>query len=133
MRTYKTIDEYLAVLPDVRAQRGRALHAAVRSLFPDAKVSFDYGMPTYRRGENFFAWSSQKRYFSAYTCSAERIAVFRRKRPDVPAGVGCLNFRDADVFIAAQLQAVIRAALAPGKALLARELAHQTPARKLTE
>jgi len=117
------INAYLATLPEVRAARGRLLHALVRKRFPQAVMSFDYRMPTYRLGEHFLAWASQKRYFSVYTCSAERIAAFRQRRPEVKCGVGCLNFRDNDAFNAADLRVLVREALAPGKAVLAREQA----------
>lgn len=126
----RSVEAYLARLPEPRAGRGRALHALVLKLFPQAVVSLDYRMPTYRVGENFLAWASQKQYFSVYTCSTERIAAFKHKRPDVRSGVGCLNFRDRDVFAAADLRLVVKDALAPGKALLERERAVRANARR---
>jgi len=87
-------------------------------LFPKVSLSFDYRMPTYRCGENFLAWANHKRYFSVYTCSTERIGAFKHKRPAMRSGVGCLNFRDQDAFVAADLRMVVKDAPAPGKALL---------------
>jgi hypothetical protein len=119
----KLIDDYIAKLPEARAERGRLLHALVLKLFPDAVVSLDYRMPTYRMGEHFFAWASQKQYLSVYTCSSERITAFKKRRPEVKSGVGCLNFRDKDAFVAAELRAVVNDALKPSRALLERERA----------
>lgn len=119
------IGDYITKLPDARAARGRALHALVLKLFPKAAVSLDYRMPTYRVGENFFAWASRKQYLSVYTCSNARIAAFTQKHPGIKSGVGCINFRDKDAFVMTELRAVVKAALKPGAALLARERAAQ--------
>ncbi len=126
----KLIDEYIAKLSDVRAARGRMVHALVLKRFPDAVMSLDYRMPTYRVGEHFLAWASQKQYVSVYTCSSERIAAFKHGRPDVKSGVGCLNFRDSDALTASELRRVVKGALAPGADILARELAVQKQTAK---
>jgi hypothetical protein len=124
------LGNYLAQLPEARAARGRLLHALVLTLFPKVQVSFDYRMPTYRLGEHYLAWASQKQYLSVYTCSSERIAAFRKNRPDVKSGVGCLNFRDQDAFVAAELRLVVKDALAPSAAILARERAARTAGKR---
>lgn len=124
------VERYLAQLPELRAARGRAMHALVLKLFPNAAVSFDYRMPTYRIGDNFFAWASQKQYLSVYTCSSERIAAFVKKYPQIKSGVGCINFRDNDAFVIAHLSAVVKAALKPGASLVAREQAARTQCRR---
>ena len=117
----KLIEDYLAALPEIRAQRGRLLHTLVLKLHPHAVVSLDYRMPTYRLGEDFFAWANKKQYLSLYTCSAERIAAFRRKRPEIKSGGGCVNARDQDTFIASELRLLINDSLAPSAAIRARE------------
>jgi hypothetical protein len=88
-------------------------------------VSLDYRMPTYRVGEQFVAWASMRRHLALYTCSAERIAGFRARHPEVEAGRGCLRFRDSQRLPLADLAQVVRNALAPGRALLAREAARR--------
>lgn len=124
----KLIDDYIARLPEARSARGRVLHALVLKLFPTAVMSLDYRMPTYRVGEHLFAWASRKQYLSVHTCSSERITAFKRKRPEVKSGVGCLNFRDSDTFTASELRAVVKEALAPSAAILAREHAARAQA-----
>ena len=71
----------------------------------------------------FVAWASNQRHLALYTCSAERIAGFRARHPEVAAGRGCLRFRDSQRLPLADLAQVVRNALAPGRAILARELA----------
>jgi uncharacterized protein YdhG (YjbR/CyaY superfamily) len=93
----------------------------VKNLFPKATCDFSYRMPTYHVGEHFFAWKSQKAYLSIYTCSAERIASFTKKHPNIPCGVGCINFRDRDPFPLRDLSSVIKNALAPSAMILTCE------------
>jgi uncharacterized protein YdhG (YjbR/CyaY superfamily) len=121
----QAIVRYLAQLPEARRERALALHGLILSLFPQASVSLDYRMPTYRVGEQFVAWASTRRHLALYTCSAERIAGFRARHPEVEAGRGCLRFRDSQRLPLADLAQVVRNALAPGRALLAREAARR--------
>lgn len=123
------IDEYIGTLPPPRQRRARALHRLIRRLFPQAQVSLRYRMPTYDLDGHFLAWGNKKNYLSLYTCSAERIAGFRAANPEIPTGVGCLNFRDKDDFPLKDLERVIRNALAPGAALLKRERTTAATAR----
>jgi uncharacterized protein YdhG (YjbR/CyaY superfamily) len=119
----QAIARYLAQLPEARRERALALHGLIVSLFPQATVSLGHRMPTYRLGGQFVAWASTSRHLALYTCSAERIAGFRARHPEVEAGQGCLRFRDRQRLPLADLAQVVRNALAPGRALLARELA----------
>jgi len=117
----QTVTSYLATLLAGRRERGEAIHRLVRKLSPKATCDFSYRMPTYHVGGQFFAWKSQKNYLSVYTCSAERIAAFMKKHPEIPHGAGCINFRDRDPFPVHDLATVIKNALAPSPTILKRE------------
>ena len=117
----QTVMDYIATLPEARRKRSKMLHRLTRKLFPNATCDFRYQMPTYHVGLEFFAWKSQQHSLSVYTCSAERIAAFMKKHPEVPHGVGCINFRDHDPFPPQDLATVIQNALAPSLAILKRE------------
>lgn len=117
----KKLTQYIADMPEQRREKAKILHALVRQLFPDVQLSMQYKMPTYHLNDNFFAWGNKKSYFSVYTCSWERIADFKQRHPEIPGGVGCINFRDTDDFPITSLKKVIRNALSPGKKILERE------------
>jgi hypothetical protein len=51
------------------------------------------------------------------------IVAYLAGMPEVSAGRGCLRFRDRQRLPLADLAQVVRNALAPGRALLAREIA----------
>src|SRR5512139_134625 len=91
----QAIARYLAQVPRARRERALALHGLILSLFPQAKASLDSRMPTYRLGGQFVAWASTRRHLALYTCSAERIAGFRARHPEIETGRGCLRFRDS--------------------------------------
>ena len=117
----QAIARYVAQVPEARRERALALHGLILSLFPQAAVSLEHRMPTYRLGANFIAWASQKRHLALYTCSEARIAGFRARHPEVSAGRGCLRFRDFQRLPLADLAQVVKNALAPGRAILSRE------------
>lgn len=117
----QAVARYVAQVPEARRERALALHGLVLSLYPQAAVSMEYRMPTYRLGEHYVAWASQKRHLALYTCSDQRIAGFRARHPEVSAGKGCLRFRDSQRLPLADLAQVVKNALAPGRAILARE------------
>lgn len=119
----QAIARYVAQVPEARRERALALHGLILSLFPQAAISMEHRMPTYRLGANFIAWASQKRHLALYTCSQARIAGFRARHPEVRAGKGCLQFRDSQRLPLADLAQVVKNALAPGRAILAREKA----------
>jgi uncharacterized protein YdhG (YjbR/CyaY superfamily) len=117
----QAVMDYIATLPQGRRKRSETIHRLTSKLFPNATCDFSYQMPTYHVGEQFFAWKSQKYSLSVYTCSAERIAAFMKKHPEIPHGVGCINFGDHDPFPPHDLATVIKNALAPSPAILKRE------------
>ncbi|HJS37096.1 MAG TPA: DUF1801 domain-containing protein [Burkholderiales bacterium] len=117
----QAIARYVAQVPEARRERALALHGLILSLFPQAAISMEHRMPTYRLGEDYVAWASQKRHLALYTCSEARIAGFRARHPEVSAGKGCLRFRDSQRLPLADLAQVVKNALAPGRAILARE------------
>ncbi len=117
----QAITRYVAQVPEARRERALALHGLIVSLFPQATVSLRDRMPTYELGGEFVAWASQKRHLALYTCSDERIAGFRARHPEVDAGKGCLRFGEGERLPLGDLAQVVKNALAPGRAILARE------------
>lgn len=108
----ESLDDYLARVPDRRSERFAALRELVRSLYPDARESMRYKIPTYEREQGgWVALANQKQYISFYTCSPEHIAPFKSLYPDIKTGKGCINFRDRDEFAIEDLAPVIRSAM----------------------
>ena len=70
-----------------------------------------YKMPTYEYQEGWVAIANQKQYISIYTCSAEHIAEFKKKHPEIKTGKGCVNLRDGNEIPLVDLETVIRNAM----------------------
>jgi uncharacterized protein YdhG (YjbR/CyaY superfamily) len=109
----QAVGGYLSRVPEARRERALALHGLILSLFPQAAVSLEHRMPTYRLGGEWIAWANQQRHLALYTCAGDRIAAFRARHPEVDAGKGCLRFRDSQRLPLADLAQVVRRALAP--------------------
>ena len=107
-------EQYLAAQPEDRRQRLRELMGLVHQLYPAAELSMKYRMPTHTTEQGWLAVANQKHYVSFYTCNGEYLQAFRDKHPEVPAGKGCLNFRDGDDLHLADLAGVVHLALGAG-------------------
>ena len=105
------LEQYLAAQPTARCQRLRELMGLVEGMYPEAELSMKYRMPTYATEQGWLAVANQKHYVSLYTCNGEYLQAFRDKHPEIPAGKGCLNFRDRDSLHLADLAGVVNLAL----------------------
>lgn len=105
------ITEYVDQLPAIRQQRIIELDSLVRTLFPEAKQTMRYKMPTYELGDQWFAIASQKNYVSVYTCDASMIEDFKLSHPNIKTGKGCINIRDKDELPIEALGQVVQNAL----------------------
>ncbi|ODB96253.1 iron chaperone [Candidatus Thiodiazotropha endoloripes] len=111
----KTVDRYIADLPEERKQRFMLLHQMIMSEYPDLIVDMHYKMPTYRLGEGWVALANQKNYISLYTCSATHIDAFKTKYPQIKTGKGCINFKDKDPLPLDDLVSVVHHAISEAK------------------
>jgi len=105
------VSEYINNIPEKRKIRFQSIITIIKSLYPMAEESMRYKMPTYELGEAWVAVANQKSYISVYTCSAEHIASFKKKHPNLKTGKGCINFRDRDEIPQNDLKAVIKSAI----------------------
>lgn len=87
----------------------------VSANFPQATMTLEYKMPTFRLGDNWLAVGNQKNYCSVYTCMAEHLAGFKKKYPRIKTGKGCINLKDKDIFELNDLVPVIKSALTHNK------------------
>jgi len=107
----KSVERYLADIPDDRRDVIDALHRLIVDLFPQATVDMKHRMPTYSVGEGWVALANQKRYVSLYTCGAHHLVRFKAKHPKIKTGTGCINLKPADPLPLDDLSEVIRHAI----------------------
>jgi len=104
------LTEYTARLSPQRRERIESLHQFIVSHFPQVQISLKYKMPTYEIGEGWVSVASQKHYLSFYTCAREHILPYLDLHPLTKHGTGCLNFRDGDQIVTADLLPVMESA-----------------------
>lgn len=105
------LDTYLATIPDERIKRFNELRALIKALYPQARETMRYKMPTYEYQNAWLALANQKHYISLYTCNAEHLVAFKQTHPRIKTGKGCINFRDQDEIPVESLSQVITNAM----------------------
>ena len=60
---------------------------------PDLEESMDYGMPTYRKGDELYAFASQKHYMSLYVPDSYVMKAYAEELGKVDLGKNCVRFR----------------------------------------
>lgn len=98
-------------IPDDRREKFQSIYNLITSLYPKAKISMKYKMPTFEYQDGWVALANQKNYISFYTCGYHHIEKFKTKYPKIKTGKGCINIRKKDEFDLADLKQVIQHAI----------------------
>jgi len=107
----KHTKKYFDAVPEDRREMVDKLHSIIVGLFPDAEISLDYKMPTYRVGDGWVALANQKNYVSLYTCGEQHLVEFKKKQPKIKTGKGCINFKPSDKIPVTAVKQVVRHAI----------------------
>lgn len=107
----QALSGYFSAAPVDRQPLLGALHDMVLRLYPQADVSLDYKMPTYRVGDGWVAIANQKHYVSLYTRGYRHIERFKQRYPQIKTGKGCINLRARDDIPWPALEHVVRHAI----------------------
>lgn len=89
----KTVDEYLAELPEDRRRALATLRKLIKKTAPAAREEMQYGMPAYTLGAGFCAIASQKHYMALYSCDHAVVEKYRGALGKLDCGKGCIRFR----------------------------------------
>jgi uncharacterized protein YdhG (YjbR/CyaY superfamily) len=90
----KTVDEYLAALPDDRRGPMEALRRAIRSGAPDAVETIAYNMPAFRTPDGRFlvSYDAFKVHYSLFPFTAEMVTRYGDELAPYLAGKGTIQF-----------------------------------------
>jgi uncharacterized protein YdhG (YjbR/CyaY superfamily) len=90
----KSVDEYLAALPEDRRGPMESLRRAIRAAAPDAIETIAYNMPAFRtRGGRFLvSYDAYKAHYSLFPFTDEMVATFREELAPYLAGKGTIRF-----------------------------------------
>jgi uncharacterized protein YdhG (YjbR/CyaY superfamily) len=92
----ETVDEYIEELEGERKDIIIRLREVLIGSVADLEESMRYGMPTYTKGEDIYAFNSQKQYVSLYVRDSNMMHAHADKLGKVNLGKGCVRFRHLD-------------------------------------
>ncbi len=111
----KTVDGFLAALPDEKRAVLAPLRDAIRKAAPKAAEAMDYGMPCWKLGDEMLcALNAQKHHFAFYIGSSAHEACAELLK-GLDCGKSCIRFKRAEQLPAAAVAKLVKARLAnPG-------------------
>jgi uncharacterized protein YdhG (YjbR/CyaY superfamily) len=92
----KTVEGYLAELPEERRAVVALLRGLILKSVPGAKEGMQYGMPCYSLGAVLCAVAAQKGHYSLYVSDAKAVNRFRSQLGKLSVGKGCIRFRKTE-------------------------------------
>ena len=84
-----TVDEYLTMIPEDRANVIVKVRSMIRKYFPEIEETMEYGMPTYKP---FCAIASQKKYLTFYMFDGRKIEKYRDRFANASIGRSCIRY-----------------------------------------
>ena len=118
MKTYKTVDAYLADVPETERAVLEKIRRAVLSVVPDASEKISYGIPAFtHKGRNLIYYGAMKKHLSLFPGS---MAVFKDFAADLKpydsSGKGTIRFTVEKPLPMPLVKKIVRARLAENEA-----------------
>ena len=90
----KTVDEYLAALPEDRRGPMESLRSAIRAGAPEANETIAYNMPAFRTRDGRFlvSYDAFKSHYSLFPFTDGMVAAFGDELAPYLAGKGTIRF-----------------------------------------
>ncbi len=94
MKTYKTVEEYMADVPKEFLLKLKEMRALAKELVPNGVESIKYGMPTIElNGKNLIHFASMKGHLGFYpTPSGVDFAKSELEKGGIDFSKGCIRF-----------------------------------------
>lgn len=87
------------------------LEGLILELFPDARQTIYYGLPTYKSGKGQVSVGFWKEGVTLYTTNPEHIAAFKAANPKIRTNKASINFKIADPLPIEEVEGVVRRAM----------------------
>ncbi len=94
MKTYKTVQEYIAATPKEFSPKLKEMRSLAKKLVPKGEESIKYGMPTIElNGKNFIHFAAMKGHLGFYPAPSGVQAVLGDlKKQGIDSSKGCIRF-----------------------------------------
>ena len=92
----KTVDAYIAELPEEQRGVVKRLRGLVKESAPRATECMRYGMPSFELGDLFCSFAAQKGHYALYVMDTQLVDRFRPRLGKLSVGKGCIRFKKVD-------------------------------------
>lgn len=108
----KTIDEYLAGVPEPARGTLQKIRAAIRAAAPDATECISYRMPAFRHGKLLVSFAAFSKHCSLFPMSNAVFATFQPELAKYETSKGTIRFPVDKPLPAALVRKIVKARLA---------------------
>jgi len=113
----KTVDAYLAAVPEPARSTLNKVRAAIRSALPaEATEGISYGIPTFKYNGSVVWYAAFSKHCSLFPGSLAVIKAFKNELKDFPTSKGTIHFPLDKPLPAALVKKIVKARLAEKKA-----------------
>lgn len=113
----KTVDEYLARVPEPAHSTLQTVRAAIRSVVPEETAEIlSYRIPTFRYKRNLVSYAAFKDHCSFFPLGSSALEAFAGELKSYRAAKGALHFPLDQPLPTALIKKIVRARLAQNKA-----------------
>lgn len=109
----KTIDDYLAALPDDKRAALEELRKTIKAVAPKAEECISYRLPAFRLdGRMLVAFGATANHCAFYPMSSTTVAVFKDDLKDYDTSKGTIRFQADKPLPAALVRKLVKARIA---------------------
>jgi uncharacterized protein YdhG (YjbR/CyaY superfamily) len=112
----KTIDEYLARLPDDQRVALEKLRKTIRSAAPKAEECISYGLAAVRQDGPLVAFGAWAKHVAFYPMSSKTLTTFKTELKNFETSKGTIRFYPERPLPAALVRKIVQARLAQNAA-----------------
>lgn len=119
---FKSVDDYLATMPDATRAVLEQVRAIIRKVLPDADEGIAYQIPAYKKdGAGVIYFAGWKEHFSLYPVGEQFEAAFPEEAAKYPLAKGTIRFKLDEKVPARLIEKIVK--------MRAKEVAAQAKAK----
>ena len=114
--TAKSVDDYLASVPDEMRAPLERLRATIRAAAPEATEEISYGVPAFKTGSPLVSFGAAKGHCAFYVQSPEVIEEHKEELKGYDTSKGTVRFKPEEALPVALVTKLVKARLAENAA-----------------
>lgn len=112
----KTVDDYLAALPQKQRRALESLRRTIKSAAPKATEGISYQIPTYKHQGMLVSFAAFKKHLSLFGATSDLRRQFAKQLRDFEQSTGTIRFTPEKPLPAALVKRIVRARVAENEA-----------------